>query len=380
MIFDYETLKLIWWLFVGVLLVGFAVTDGFDLGVGMLLPFIGRTDEERRVVINSIGPTWDGNQVWFITAGGALFAAWPVVYATAFSGFYIALMLTLFALFFRPVGFDYRSKLDNPRWRAAWDWGLFAGGLVPALIFGVAFGNLLLGVPFSFDNDMRVTYTGSFWGLLRPYALLAGVVSLSMLAMHGSIFLQIRAEGDVAARARKATRIAGAVFMAAFVLAGVWLVAGIKGYQITSMPDANSAFTPIEKAVSYTAGAWMTNYSHYPLLWLAPLLGLGGAALAMIASGTKRPITAFVFSSVMLAGVIFTAGIAMFPFVMPSISDPRSSLTVWDVVSSHKTLQIMFWVVVVFLPIVLAYTSWVYRVMRGKVTVEMIRANDHHVY
>ncbi|HKB58843.1 MAG TPA: cytochrome d ubiquinol oxidase subunit II [Gallionellaceae bacterium] len=380
MIFDYETLKLIWWLFVGVLLVGFAVTDGFDLGVGMLLPILGRSDDERRVIINSIGATWDGNQVWFITAGGALFAAWPVVYATAFSGFYVALMLTLFALFFRPVGFDYRSKVDNPRWRSAWDWGLFAGGFVPSLIFGVAFGNLLLGVPFSFDNDMRVTYAGSFWGLLRPFALLAGVVSVSMLATHGSIFLQIRSEGEIAARARKATRIAGLVFMVCFVLAGVWVMAGIEGYQITGMPDPNSAFTPLEKTVTHTAGAWMANYRHYPLLWLAPLLGLAAAALAMFLSAMRKPVTAFVASSVMLAGVIFTAGISMFPFVMPSNSDPRSSLTVWDVVSSHKTLQIMFWVVVIFLPIVLAYTSWVYRVLRGKVTVEMIHANDHHVY
>jgi cytochrome d ubiquinol oxidase subunit II len=380
MIFDYETLKLIWWLFVGVLLVGFAVTDGFDLGVGMLLPILGKTDEERRVIINSIGATWDGNQVWFITAGGALFAAWPVVYATAFSGFYVALMLTLFALFFRPVGFDYRSKVEDPRWRSAWDWGLFAGGLVPALIFGVAFGNLLLGVPFSFDSDMRVTYAGGFWGLLRPFALLAGVVSLSMLAMHGSVYLQIRAEGAVAARARMATRIAGIVFIVCFILAGVWIATGIDGYQITAMPDPNASFTPIEKTVTHATGAWLNNYRHYPALWLAPLLGLAGTVLAIYATGKRKPVAAFVASAVTLAGVIFTAGIAMFPFVMPSSSDQRSSLTVWDVVSSHKTLQIMFWVVVVFLPIVLAYTSWVYRVLRGKITVEMIRANDHHVY
>src|SRR5487761_2662828 len=194
MIFDYATLKVIWWLFVGVLLIGFSVTDGFDLGVGALLPFLGKNDEERRVIINSVGATWDGNQVWFITAGGALFAAWPLVYATAFSGFYIALILTLFALFFRPVGFDYRSKVADARWRSAWDWGLFAGGFVPALIFGVAFGNLLQGVPFSFDNDLRVTSSGSFWQLLNPFGLLAGVVSLAMLVMHGAVYLQIRTE------------------------------------------------------------------------------------------------------------------------------------------------------------------------------------------
>ena len=380
MIFDYETLKLIWWLFVGVLLVGFAITDGFDLGVGALLPFLGKNDEERRVIINSVGATWEGNQVWFVTAGGAIFAAWPIVYATAFSGFYIALMLTLFALFFRPVGFDYRSKVADPRWRSAWDWGLFAGGFVPALIFGVAFGNLLQGVPFSFDNDLRVTYSGSFWQLLNPFGLLAGVVSLSMLLMHGSVYLQIRTEGVIAARARLVTRVTGAAFTLTFILAGVWIMNGIEGYRIVSMLSANVASTPLDKVVEKAAGAWMSNYNSHPLLWLAPLLAIVGALLATVASGAKKTIAAFISSSVMLAGVVFTAGIAMFPFIMPSSTDPGSSLTIWDAVSSYKTLQIMFWVVVIFLPIVLAYTSWVYRVLRGKITVETIRANEHNVY
>lgn len=379
-IFDYEALKLIWWLFVGVLLVGFAVTDGFDLGVGALLPFLGKTDEERRVIINSVGATWDGNQVWFITAGGAIFAAWPLVYASAFSGFYIALMLTLFALFFRPVGFDYRSKLANPRWRTAWDWGLFAGGMVPALIFGVAFGNLLQGVPFSFDGDMRVTYGGSFFQLLNPFALLTGIVSLSMLVMHGSVYLQIRTEGVIAERARKVTLLSGAVFSLCFIIAGIWIAYGIQGYYIASMPPANTAFTPPEKTVDQAVGAWLENYHTHALLWLVPVLGLTCAALAILTARAGKPVLSFVMSSLMLASVIFTAGIAMFPFVMPSSSNPASSLTLWDATSSHKTLQIMFWVVLIFLPIVLAYTSWVYRVLRGKITVESIRANDHNVY
>lgn len=380
MIFDYETLKLIWWLFVGVLLVGFAITDGFDLGIGALLPFLGKTDDERRVIINTIGAHWDGNQVWFITAGGAIFAAWPLVYATAFSGFYMALMLTLFALFFRPVGFEYRGKVADPRWRSAWDWGLFAGGFVPSLIFGVAFGNLLQGVPFSFDTDMRVTYTGTFWQLLNPFGLLAGVVSLSMLLMHGSAYLQVRTEGAISERARRVTQITGAVFILSFVIAGIWCVNGIEGYRIVSMLPAFNASTPLDKVVEKAAGAWLDNYSRHPSLWLAPFLGIAGALFAIAAASAKKPVSAFIASSVMLAGVIFTAGIAMFPFIMPSSSDPRSSLTVWDAVSSHGTLQIMFWVVVVFLPVVLAYTAWVYRVLRGKITVETIRANDHNVY
>ncbi len=380
MIFDYETLKLIWWLFVGVLLVGFAITDGFDLGVGALLPFLGKTDDERRVIINTVGAHWDGNQVWFITAGGAIFAAWPLVYAAAFSGFYMALILTLFALFFRPVGFDYRSKVADPRWRSAWDWGLFVGGFVPALIFGVAFGNLLQGVPFSFDADLRVTYGGSFWQLLNPFGLLAGVVSLSMLLMHGSVYLQVRTEGAINERARRVTQVAGVVFILSFILAGIWIMSGIEGYRIVSMLPADAASTPLDKVVERSGGTWLGNYGSHPLLWLAPILGITGALLAIAAASAKKTVSAFVASSAMLTGVIFTAGIAMFPFVMPSSSDPRSSLTVWDSVSSHATLQIMFWVVVVFLPIVLAYTAWVYRVLRGKITVETIRANDHNVY
>ncbi len=169
---DYESLKLIWWLLVGVLLVGFAIMDGHDMGVGTLLPFVGKDDTERRVVINTVGPHWDGNQVWFITGGGAIFAAWPLVYATAFSGFYWAMLAVLWALFFRPVGFDYRSKISKPTWRKTWDWGLFVGGAVPPLIFGVAFGNLFQGVPFSFDDHLVSTYSGSFWALLNPFALL----------------------------------------------------------------------------------------------------------------------------------------------------------------------------------------------------------------
>jgi len=380
MIFDYETLKMIWWLFVGVLLIGFAITDGFDLGVGVLLPFLGKSDDERRVIINSVGATWEGNQTWFITAGGALFAAWPLVYAAAFSGMYFALILTLFALFFRPVGFDYRSKVTDARWRSAWDWGLFAGGFVPALIFGVAFGNLLQGVPFSFDQDMRITYSGSFWALLNPFAILAGVVSVSMLVMHGAVYLQIRTVGVIEKRAIQAVRIAALVLIVAFATAGFWVISGIPGYKIISIASTNLALTPFDKQVEMTAGAWMTNFNAHPLLWLAPALGFTGALLTLVMSAVKQAVVAFATSSIALAGVILTAGIAMFPFIMPSSSDPRSSLTIWDAVSSHSTLQIMFWMVVIFLPIIVAYTSWVYRVLRGKITVEGIRANDHNVY
>jgi cytochrome d ubiquinol oxidase subunit II len=379
-LFDYFTLKVIWWLFVCVLLIGFAITDGFDLGIGAMLPFVARTDEQRRVLLNTIGPTWEGNQVWFITAGGAIFAAWPFVYAAAFSGFYWALLLVLFALFFRPVGFEYRSKVSDPRWRSAWDWGLFAGGAVPALVFGVAFGNLLQGVPFYLDEFMRPYYTGSFWALLNPFALLAGVVSLSMLVMHGAVYLQMRTEGEIYERAQKAVLLFGILFMAAFALAGIWQAYAIEGFRIVSMPDPGGVVTPLEKQVEVIKGAWMDNYGARPWTVAAPILAFAGAAAAILLSRIRRPGIAFIFSGASLAGVILTASLAMFPFVMPSSTNPGSSLTAYDVTASHRTLNLMFIAVVVFLPIVLAYTSWVFRVMRGKVTEEKIRKETHTAY
>jgi len=378
--FDYTTLKLIWWLFIGVLLIGFAVMDGFDMGVASWLPFLGKTDDERRVIINTIGPTWEGNQTWLVTAGGAIFAAWPLVYAAAFSGLYIALLLVLFALFFRPVGFDYRSKLADPRWRNGWDWALFAGGAVPALVFGVAFGNLFIGLPFHYDESLRSFYTGSFFDLLNPFALLCGTVSLSMLMMHGAIYLQLRTDGTVQKRAQKAALIAGIVCAVAFALAGIWIAYGIDGYLITSTQDTNAALNPLAKTVEKSAGAWLSNYHAYPWMILAPTAGFAGIALSLLNAKFKNERSAFLFSSIAIAGIILTAGFSMFPFIMPSSTDPVSSLTIWDAVSSKKTLGIMFVVTIIFLPLIMLYTAWVYRVLRGKITVQSIKDNTHTAY
>jgi len=377
---DYETLKIVWWLLVGILLLGFAVMDGHDMGVGALLPFVARDDTERRVVINTVGPHWDGNQVWFITAGGAIFAAWPLVYATAFSGFYWAMLAVLWALFFRPVGFDYRSKVSNPTWRTAWDWGLFVGGAVPALIFGVAFGNLLEGVPFHFEPNLMPVYTGSFWALLNPFALLAGVVSLSMLVFHGANYLLIRTEGPVYARARLASMIFGTTMLLAFAAAGVWVAAAMPGYVITSHIDPGALPNPLDKAVALRAGAWLTNFRIEPLLWSVPAVGFAGGMVGLLMAANDKPLAAFIGSAVAELGVIGTAGVAMFPFVMPSSADPRSSLTVWDSVSSQLTLSVMFWAALVFTPIVIAYTAWAYRMMAGKVTAAYVRTHDHSAY
>ncbi len=377
--FDYETLKLIWWILVGVLLIGFAIMDGHDMGVGILLNFLGKDDTERRVMINTIAPHWDGNQVWFITAGGAIFAAWPFVYATAFSGLYWAMLLVLFALFFRPVGFEYRSKLPNPAWRQSWDWGLFAGSAIPALVFGVAFGNLFLGVPFRLDDTMRSFYSGSFWALLNPFALLVGVTSLLLLTLQGATFLAHRTDSDLQARARKTASIVAIALLVAFSLAGFW-VSRIDGYVIQSIGDVGSALNPLMKEVGRAPGAWFANYDKQPILWLIPALAYVGGLIVIASLRAGWTLLAFVGSSLACVSVIVTAGMALFPFVLPSSEMPNASLTAWDATSSHFTLNVMFWVALIFTPIVVAYTSWAYRVMSGKVTRDFIVKNDKTVY
>ena len=364
---DYELLRIIWWCLIGVLLIGFAVTDGFDLGVGALLTLIGRNDKERRVMINTIGPHWDGNQVWFITAGGAIFAAWPMIYATAFSGFYLALALTLIALWMRPIGFDYRSKLPNPQWRNAWDWALFAGGIIPSLIFGVAFGNLLLGVPFELDNTLKSTYTGSFFGRLTPFALLSGVLSVAILLNHGATWLQMKTDGFIQSRARNVSKVLSLVGVACFVLAGVWVAVGIDGFVITSSLDTLATSNPLKKEVAIQSGAWMNNYRDYPLTMIAPVLGIVAGLACAFFSNKGNAGMAFVSSALFIAGVILTAGISMFPFLMPSATMPEASLTVWDATSSHLTLNVMFFVACLFVPIVLSYTAYSFYVMRGRI-------------
>jgi cytochrome bd ubiquinol oxidase subunit II len=373
--FDYGSLRVVWWLLLGVLLIGFAVMDGFDLGVGMLLPTVARDDRERRVVINSIGPVWEGNQVWLILGGGAIFAAWPLIYAVAFSSFYLAMFAVLCALILRPVAFKFRSKLADPRWRAIWDWLLFVGGFAPALIFGVAVGNALEGIPFRFDETLRMTYTGSFLGLLNPFAIVCGIVSVAMLAMHGGTYLMVKTEGEIADRARRIAGAAALVAAVMFALAGWWIGIGIAGYRVVSRVAHDAASNPLDKTVATATGAWLANYGRYPWMRAAPVLGIGGALLAALLSwrGVARP--AFLASAVAVAGIVATAGVSMFPFILPSSLDPNSSLTVWDASSSRTTLLIMLFATVLLLPVVLGYTAFVYRVLRGKVTATGVDAD-----
>ena len=375
--FDYETLRLIWWALLGILLIGFAVMDGFDLGTAALLPFVARTDLERRIVVNTVGPVWEGNQVWFILGGGAIFAAWPALYAASFSGFYLAMFLVLLTLILRPTAFKFRSKIEAPAWRSACDWALFSGGIVPALVFGVAFGNLFLGVPFGFDGDLRFHSTISLISLLRPFPLLVGLVSLSMIVLHGAAWLNMKTDAVVQARARRVMPWAALAFAVLFALAGLWL-SQLDGYRITGAIAHDGPSNPMIKTATHGPGSWFAASSAGAWLWLAVAVAYAGAAGALLLRA--RPGLAFLASALVPAGTIATAGAALFPFLLPSSAEPSASLTVWDASSSKLTLGIMLAAVVIFLPIIIAYTSFVYRVMRGPVRASDIARDSHSAY
>ncbi len=370
---DYETLRLTWWLLLGVLLIGFSVTGGYDLGVGAILRLVGRDDIERRMVIEAIEPNWEGNQVWFILGGGSVFAAWPLLYAASFSGFYFAMLLVVLALILRPVGFAFRNRLPSTRWRGAWDWALTIAGVVPSLVFGVAFGNLFLGVPFHFTEGMLPVYDGSFLGLFHPFALLAGIVSLSMLVMHGACFTAMKVEDPVGMRARRIARYAVILTALAFVTCGFWLLV-IPGSVILTdiVPDAPS--NPLRKDVLLSSGAWLINHGRHPWTLAMPITALVGLFGVLILPGQRL---AFASSGLAIAAIILTAGFALFPFLMPSSTQPAHGLTIWDASSSARTLQIMLVATAILLPIVLAYSAWAFGVMRGKVTRAHVQATSH---
>lgn len=373
---DYATLRLIWWGLLGVLLIGFALTDGFDLGVGALLPFVAKTDEERRAVINTIGATWEGNQVWFILGGGAIFAAWPFVYAVSFSGFYLAMFLVLSALILRPVAFKYRSKRPHGKWRTAWDWALFIGGFVPALVFGVAVGNVLLGAPFRLDGNLRSFYEGHLLGLFTPFSLICGLLSVAMLVLHGAAWLGLKAErGVIGDRARRFGTIAAILSLVLFAAGGLYVAFGPLGFRIVGEVDPNGWSNPLRTAVEAAPGAWLDNYGRYPWMVIAPALGFLGTAAALVGLWRRSEPLAFGGSSVGTLGIISTVGLSMFPFILPSSIDPQSSLTAWNASSSHVTLFIMLVVTIIFLPLILLYTSWVYKVLWGRSTTAALRTN-----
>lgn len=367
---SFEILRMIWWVLIGVLLIGFAASDGFDMGVGALLPFVAERDEEREVVVHTIAPVWEGNQVWFILGGGAIFAAWPALYALSFSGFYLAMFAILAALILRPVAIKYRSQRPGMAWREGWDWALFTGSVVPAALFGVAVGNVLQGVPFHLTPDLLPVYEGGIWakffGLLNPFAVLCGVVSLAMLVLHGAGWLVLRTTGDIQARARRFGFWAGVIAIAGYAAGGVWL-AQIQGFAFAIEPPHDGPSNPLLTQV-VRSESWMLAYAQRPWIIVAPVLGFAGLIGATAAIITRRELVPISLSKLGIIGVISSVGLVMFPFIMPSSTHPDSSLSVWDSSSTHFTLFVMLVATVIFLPIILAYTAWVYSVIWGKVT------------
>ena len=374
----FANLQMIWWLLLGVLLIGLAVMVGMDMGVGTILRYVGRSDLERRVALNIIGPHWDGNQVWFVLGGGAVFAAFPLIYATAFSGFYVVMLLLLWSMIVRPLGFEYRSKIANPAWRNAWDWSLFVSGAIPMVVFGAAFGNLFLGVPFFFDWNMTSHYTGSFLALLNPFAILSGLLSLALSVSMGAVTVMNGAEGAIHQRARQLATWVPLVAMLLFAVGGVW-VHQLPGYQIGAGPGAGVPQTPLQQTVVLAAGAWQANFAAHPLLWLLPAAGFAGMLGLLLAARSGRSHLAWWLGALAWIGVIGTAGVSLFPMLLPSSSQPSMSLTVWNSSSSSLTLLWMVGFAVVFVPLIVWYTSWAFYVMRGKVTAEQI-AHDEHAY
>ncbi len=330
-------LNTVWFLLIGVLFTGFFVLEGFDYGVGILLPLLGKSDEDRRIIINTIGPFWDGNEVWLITAGGAMFAAFPHWYATLFSGFYLALVLMLLALIVRGVAFEFRSKDKDPRWRSLWDWMIFIGSLVPALLWGVAFGNLVRGVPI--DADMN--YVGGFWNLLNPYALLGGLSSLAVFTLHGALFLALKADEEISERAHAIALRLSIPCMA------IVLLFGIAGYFATDI-FIRLGVNPGISAV----GSVITLIAVYPLV------------------RRGRHGWAFVMTTLTIILSMTTIFRGLYPRVMVSSLNPDWSLTIYNASSSPYTLKVMTIIALTLVPIVLIYQGWTYWVFRGRITRE----------
>jgi cytochrome d ubiquinol oxidase subunit II len=376
----FVALKVIWALLLGVLLTGLAVMVGMDMGVGTLLRFVGRTDNERRAMLNAIGPHWDGNQVWFILGGGAIFAAFPTLYATSFSVFYVVMILLLFSMVMRPLAFEYRSKVDALKWRDTWDWAFLVSGAVPMFVFGAAFGNVLQGVAFHFAWDGQYFQDGSFiWYVLNPFAILCGLMSVALSVHQGGAMIAMRTEDPVAGRARAAAVPAGWIAAALFAIGGVW-VTRMEGYVFTAPVDPAMAPTPLNgPAVAQQAGAWLGNFHTWPLLWLIPATGFLGMIAGPLAQRARRPVLAWWLAALAWAGTIFTVGVAMFPFLMPSTTAPAQSLTVWNASGSAYNLTWMLVFALIFTPAIIAYTSWAFYIMRGKVRTEAM-ANDDHSY
>ncbi|MGF1749903.1 cytochrome d ubiquinol oxidase subunit II [Vibrio cionasavignyae] len=377
--FDYETLRIFTWAIVGILLIGFAIADGFDMGVAALLPVAGKTNLERRVMINIIAPHWDGNQVWLVTAGGAIFAIWPAIYATAFSSFYLALVLVLAALWLRPLAMDYRNKIDNDRWRQVCDISLTVSGIVPPLVFGVGFGNLFTGVPYTLNAFLMISYQGGFWDLFTTLPIICGLVAVTMTLLQGATFLQLKTTGALRNRAQRIAVWSACASLALFIVGGLF-AAQSDGYIIQSLMNKNGVSNPLTKTVTVMENGLLHNFVDSPALFIVPLTASIMLLLSAILSMAKQAGSAFLCSSLAVLAIILTAGSALFPMIIPSSLNPSHSLTLWDATSSYKTLSIISIVAIVVVPIILGYTSWCYYKMFGRIDNRFIEENTTSLY
>ena len=379
---DYLFLKVAWWMLIGVVLMVYASTAGFDAGVTMYMPFL-RDEADRRVVLNTSAPTWDGNLTWIVFAGGGLFVVWPVVYSTSFSGMYTAMLVILFSMFLRPPAYEYRNKIDSAKWRRICDWGLLISGVVPVFVFGVAMGNCFLGFPFYFDpHTYQAFYTGNFLDLLNPYGLLSGFVSVVMVLMHGSVYLQRRTEFHLRRLAFKVHFITAILLLTAFTIAGLLLMYHIIGYKLISSAT-EPTLQPLNNVVQSGTGVWIQTYAQYPWKYLAPIAAYAGILESLWAAYYGWYATAFWASCFAVGGIVATGGASLFPFLMPSSTHPNESLTVWNAASSQYALNSMLYIGVFLLVIILGYKIFAYSTIWGKkstLTAEDIEKNEHTFY
>lgn len=371
---DYQ---LTWWAIVGVVLIVFALTAGFDLGIGALLPFVGKSDAERRVMLNVIGPTWDGNQVWLIIAGGALFVVWPYAYAATFSGFYGTMFMLLWALYMRPVGFEWRAKVPTDTWKRWWDIALFIGGIVPAFAFGLLIGNLMHGVPFHYDSFNRFYSDWSLFDMFNGFSVLIGFVSMSLLMMHGASYLQMRSEGRVCDRSRRAAIVMAVIYLVCFLGASFYVFYGMPGFVLEKASGVSQFHTGVVKIIP--EGLSHNYYLHHGLI-IVPILALVGAIFVWAGSATRHGAFSFLGSSLSIIATILTFGIATFPFILPSTTHPVNSLTIFNASSSQHTLHIMLIATCIMVPIILIYTAWVYIKMWRKLSTKTIEQEAHKLY